>query len=190
MKNKRILLTVFIFLLVIQLIVPAYMIFNRELVLSSGKQLKFRVEPVDPYHPFRGRYVSVNIRDTEVRVEEEDKYYNGQTVYGVLDVDEKGFASISGISRTVPEGKDYFKTKVMYVYENDGGNRVRIKPPFDRYYMEEKLAPKAESEYNARVRERNEDVYVTTKLLNGSVVLERLYIEGVTVEEFIKNRSN
>lgn len=192
MKANRIIWLLFACLLFIQLVVPAYMIFDRELVLRTGKELKFKVEPIDPYHPFKGRYVSVNIGNTEIPVSEDEKYYGGQTVYGVIETDSRGFSSISGIAATPPEGKDYFKTKVSYIYGDGGERKVQIKPPFDRYYMEENLAPLAEREYNKRTMDEagRENVYVTVKLLKGSVVLERLYIEGITVEEYIKKGLN
>lgn len=188
MKSKKVMLVVFACLIVLQLSVPAYMILNREIVMHNGKQLKFRVEPVDPYHPFRGRYVSVFVGNNEINVDDEEKYYRGQKVYAVLEVDKEGFATISGILKTPPKDKEFIKTKVSYVYNHDGDTRIQIKQPFDRYYMEEKLAPKAEVEYNKRVRGRDEnsDVYVTVRVLAGNAVLERLYIEGMTVEEYLK----
>ncbi|MCX7709803.1 MAG: GDYXXLXY domain-containing protein [Clostridia bacterium] len=188
MKNKKIFLVLFIALMLAQLIVPAYMIVHRELVLHNGKQYKFRVQPVDPYHPLRGRYVSVHLGDLQMTVPKDEKYYGNQAIYALITIDDMGYARFTGISRTVPENGEYIKTKVAYVYDENGGQKhVQIEAPFDRYYMEEKMAPQAEREYNKHVRDRNDNVYVTVKVLSGSAVLERLYIEGMTIEDYIKS---
>jgi uncharacterized membrane-anchored protein len=48
MNNRKIVLTAFILLVLAQLYVPARMIFNRELIITKGKEFKFRAAPVDP----------------------------------------------------------------------------------------------------------------------------------------------
>ena len=190
MKNRKMLLILFICLVALQLCVPAYMIISREMTLQSGKQFKFKAAPVDPSDPFRGRYVSINIPDSEIDIPEDEEYYGGQTVYVLLENDAQGFAAMKGVSRTKPASGDYFKTRVIYVNPKDmGGTRkLHVAIPFNRYYMEEKAAPQAEEEYNRRAGEINDDVYVTIRVYKGSVVLEKLYVEGVPIEDYLKSK--
>lgn len=54
MTNKKTLLSVFILVAIVQLYVPAKMILDREDILDTGKEYKFKTEPIDPNDPFRG----------------------------------------------------------------------------------------------------------------------------------------
>lgn len=56
MKLKIILLIV---LFAIQLAIPGYMIFEQNQILTEGTAYKFKTRPIDPYDPFRGRYVTL-----------------------------------------------------------------------------------------------------------------------------------
>ena len=52
MVKKKMLFVLFILVALIQIAVSASMIINREIILKSGKQYKFRTAPVDPYDAF------------------------------------------------------------------------------------------------------------------------------------------
>jgi hypothetical protein len=56
--------------------------------------------------------------------------------------------------------------------------------PVDRYYMEEKIAPKAENAYRENVNQNN--TYIKTKVKNGSIVIEGLYINDMRIEDYVK----
>jgi len=161
---KRLLMPLLIAVIVIQLCVPVYMIANKYGILKNGEEFKFRVSPVDPYDAFRGRYVSLFSRQ-EV---------SGQGKYGVIAVAADGFAYISFISDNKPASGVYIKSK--------GHNWFSL--PIDRYYMDEKFAPKAEA--LARRREPGEEAYVTVRVRNGELIISGLFIDGVAIEDIIK----
>lgn len=197
--KKHLKLYLFIILIVIQIFIPAQMIFSRQITLNAGKEFKFRVMPVDPYDPFRGRYLSIRVKNDEIPVDGEYDYRDNQTVYVSVENNSEGYAEFTGVSPHPPKSGDYIKTKVDYIlYDNhtisiDGKARrlkpsaVRIRVPFERYYMPETKAPLAEKMYNEKVREENEDVYVTVRILNGMSVLDKLFIEGKTIEQYLED---
>lgn len=189
MNKKRILLILFACLVLVQLYVPASMIVKRELTLSEGVEYKFRAVPVDPGDPFRGRFVSINVENNKVPVSDNADYENNQTVYVQLEKDAEGFSKMISVSKEQPKNSAYFKTKVLYMDRVGGGaNTVNVKIPFDRYYMEEKAAPEAEKAYREKVKDAEKDVYVTVRIKDGFAVLEKLYINGVTIEEYLKKQ--
>jgi hypothetical protein len=52
--------------------------------------------------------------------------------------------------------------------------------------MEDKLAPRAE-ERAWRQRQTHEDVYVKVRVKNGNMVISGLYIDGVRIEDILRN---
>jgi len=166
-----------------QLAVPFSMISKREMTLRTGKLFYFRTEPVDPYDAFRGKYVSLRIKGQRVAVEGGIKYYRNETAYALITTDDEGFAQVSGISKECPAAGDYFKTKIE---RNNYDNFVNIEIPFDRYYMDENLAPRAEAEYRKHSQRNKSDAYVAVRIKSGFAVLAELFIEDKPVMEFLR----
>ncbi len=180
---------IFCLVAVIQIAAPVSMIVKRENILRHGEQFKFKTAPVDPYDAFRGRFVALLIEERTVPIP--DSIYKkrqeirfGQKVFATLEKDENGFGRFASISLTRPEGKHYVKTR-LYEFEKD---KVRLDLPFDRYYMDENLAPLAESVYREHSREEKHDAYVTVRIKSGYAALEELYIDGIPIKEFILNK--
>ena len=88
-------------------------------------------------------------------------------VFASLENDAEGFAQITALSARPPDSGPYLQTDVQYVYAErrevrdrddpaagtlTGEWRVTLKMPFDRFYMEEKLAPEAERAYRDHSR--------------------------------------
>ena len=195
MKNN-IKLSLFIILVVLQLLIPAQMILSRELALRYGQEYKFRVEPADPYDPFSGRYLHINVKDSKVTVGDDREYYSNQVIYVLIENDIDGFARFSGVSQTAPQSGAYIKTKVLYSnYEDFTGfqdkQTIHFQVPFDRYYMPENDAPEAEKLYNEKIAgNNNKEVFVTVKLHRGTAVLDKLYIGDKTIEEYLNQIGN
>ncbi|MFT6335526.1 MAG: putative membrane-anchored protein [Halioglobus sp.] len=85
-----------------QLYVPAKMIWNSESTIKDGKAYKFKTQPVDPYDPFRGKFI-----DLRYDVEREKCDLNGlknkkqQEIYkAYAEIINKpnGFAEISKLT--------------------------------------------------------------------------------------------
>jgi len=163
---KKWLLTALIAVIVIQLFTPIYMIANKYHILRAGEEFMFRVNPVDPYDAFRGRYVQLGAWQAVSA--------SGFGRYGTIAVDTDGFAYISSITDNKP-------VSVAYVKSN---NRSGFSLPIDRYYMEERLAPRAEE--LAWQRAPDVETYVTVRVKNGELIISGLYIDGVAIEDIIR----
>lgn len=182
--TKSFTLAVFVVMVAAQLAVPVSMIAQRELTLRQGVEYRFRCAPVDPYDAFRGKYVAINVtldgdlmwKGTPLRV--------NQTVFVALETDEEGFARAQSILLTPPESGDYIQAKVSW--GSSGEEEVPLLFPFDRYYMEESIAPEAERAYRAAPRTEDNPTYITVRVRSGKSVLDELYISGVPVREYLE----
>jgi uncharacterized membrane-anchored protein len=180
--KRRMALGLFLCLALVQLAVPASMIVRRELTLHSGRQYRFQTAPVDPYDPFRGRYVALALQASSAPLPPNIPLTPGQRVYAILTEDTAGFATITALSLTPPGGDTYFQTYVYYV----SGDRVQIDIPFNRYYTDEHLAPAAERAYWQHSRLQTHEAYITVRIKDGLAVLEELYIAGKPLREFLQ----
>jgi len=171
----------FVVIVLAQLAVPGWMIGRRELVLEQGVPYRFRTAPVDPYDPFRGRYVMLNLEAASAPVTEGVNYRSGEKVYALLETDDEGYARVGGLSRDCPGPGDYLRVRVGYQQTD----RVQLRLPFDRYYAEESVAPGIERAYWKHSRRQERDAYLVVRVRKGIGVIEELYIEGVPVLEFI-----
>ena len=181
--NKMVTLSLFTILAFAQLAAPAWMIVDREWTLRQGESFKFRTAPVDPYDPFRGRYVALRlVPDSGATSASATLDYNHRA-YAVLEKDEEGFAKISEVRSDAPEEGDYVRVKINGME----GDTADIRWPIDRYYMDEALAPEAEKAYRTRGTDQEErKAHVTVKVLSGKAVLEELYIEGIPIVDYVR----
>ena len=181
MKNKRIIISVFVLLSVIQLIVPLRMILSSERVLDEGVRYRFRMVPIDPSDPFRGRYITLRYRDNSVKVSDGEQWKRGEEVFAVLSTHKDGYAIVKSISRIRPQdNEDYITAKIRYVKNRDE-HSVVLNFPFTRYYMEEFKAPKAEKAYRKLVR--NANTYALVSVQRGEAVIEDVLLDGVPIAD-------
>ncbi len=202
--KSRLFFILFICLALIQIYIPASTIIKHERVLKNGELFKFKAIPVDPYDPFRGRYVSISLENFEFFLDEDSGLLMAnQTVYVTLGKDEQGFAVGKKMLREKPEEEPYLKTKISYLaYDTEfNGDIIQkeaadepenrfskaiVQVPFDRYYMAEKVAPEAEKAYLENVSGKEGDAYISVRILSGMGVIEKLYIKGMPIEDLLK----
>ncbi|MEI6493985.1 MAG: GDYXXLXY domain-containing protein [Verrucomicrobiota bacterium] len=168
---------IFIPLAVIQLAVPGWIIYRQEQILHHGREFKFQTAPVDPYDAFRGRYVALQF----AVVPPPDYTVRDRKIWVRFEADENGFAKIKEVCETPLAGDDVVMATRRY---------GRLQFPFDRYYMEEMAAPKAETTYRANSRSEHQNAYATVRVLNGHAAIEELYIEHKPIREFLRTESD
>lgn len=82
---------------------------------------------------------------------------------------------------------DYEYTKVrtntVDKYKYTGMYVTTIKVPFDRYYMDEKLAPKAERVYWDNSRRGAQDAILNVRIRNGYALVESLEVGGKSIRD-------
>jgi uncharacterized membrane-anchored protein len=164
-----------------QLAVPFSMIAGKEDVLKTGQAFKFRAAPVDPYDAFRGRYVALGFKEDEAPAPASLR--RGQKAYAAISIARDGFARVDALTAERPRSGPYFAVKVQYTFDG----KARFDLPFDRYYMEESAAPKAERVQ--RERARGEEAYAVVRVKEGKAVLEALFIGGELVEEVARKKA-
>ena len=168
----------------IQLYIPAGMILEREDILKTGKQFKFRTAPVDPADPFRGKYVALDFRNNIYEDRQKRQWVPNEEIYAEIVENKEGFAEIAYISKTKPpEYTNYIKVRVLYVNTNNNTSQVNIAFPFDRYYMEETKAPHAEKEYFESLRDTGKVTFALVKIKEGTAVLEDVMINNKSLKE-------
>jgi uncharacterized membrane-anchored protein len=175
-------LVCFALLCLVQLSVPASMITRKERTLADGTPYRFRVAPIDPVDPFRGRYLRLGFLDTTVPVPEGHGLRRGQEVYGILQADEDGFDRVVRVSEEPPGSSDYLQVEIE---ETDAGQAF-IRLPFDRYYLQEHLAARAERIYRESVSESGSNAFITVRVRDGHGIVEGLFVDGVPIEELAR----
>lgn len=186
MDNRKFLFIAFILVAIIQLGVPAKMIWDKENVLKSGKEFKFETAPVDPTDPFRGKYIALNYKENTYSSDDSSTWKEGDNIYVILKTNAEGFAVIDRVSKDKPAGdSDFVKAKIQSI-SGLRSNKITLAYPFDRFYMEESKAYEAEQVYNNTQRSSEEPTYALVHIKNGQAVLNDVVIGGVSIVEKVK----
>lgn len=181
MKTKTITLVAFIAVAIIQLAVPAQMIYNHERILHSGKEFKFKMAPVDPSDPLRGKFIDLRLEGLEMMVAHASDWTFGEQIYAtVVTNTSDGFAKFDQLSRKKPYNDvDFIKVKVSYASDSS----VWLTVPFDRYYLEESNAPQIERIYAQALRDTNKVNFVSVRVIDGDAVLNDLFVDGKSIRD-------
>ena len=184
MKTAPWLLTLMAATFLAQWAIPASIIWRYETVLATGKVFKFQTHPVDPYDAFRGRYVALGFNWESAPLMANVRSPNpGERMFALIEIGTNGFAQIKGLTFERPQTEDYFGVKVRYCLSP---TNVLIQFPFDRYYMNEKLAPAADTAYRQHAgRSGRQDAYVAVRVQNGRATIEDLYVAGKPIRDFL-----
>ena len=184
--NNKIILPAFILIALVQLYVPARMIWNKEKVLDIGTVYKFKTVPIDPNDPFRGKYIILNFEGNTFQVENKNDWTRGEYIYVYLIKDINGFAQINSVTKEkLTVNQDFIKTKVRYV-ARDSSNRITVEYPFNRYYMEESKAYEAGLTYRQFQKDTTNLTYALVSIKNGEAVLKDVLINGTPIREIVK----
>jgi len=177
----------FVVVALVQLTVAANHLWRSEWTLRTGKPYKFRTRPVDPYDAFRGRYVALAFEQCELPWEGEvPRESFVDSWYAVLSEDANGFAKVLRLTPVRPEGGDFLRVKTTSMtISPDKSNFVRYSFSFDRFYMEERKAPKVERIYrdNNRWGGTNRTTYAVVRVRNGVGVIEDLFVGDKPIRE-------
>lgn len=185
--NSKILIALAFFLVAAaQIYIPAEMINGREAVIANGRMFRFRTEPVDPADLLRGRFISLYFPNSYIQFAGDSSYTNEQYAYVLFGEDSEGLAKIKGISKEKPgEAHDYLKVRITTHYQNDT-TTIYFEYPFDRYYMEEYKAPKAEELYMDSIRDTLATTYAVVMIKDGEGVLTDVMINERPISELVE----
>jgi uncharacterized membrane-anchored protein len=191
MKNKSILITLFLFVVVAQLFVPTQMIYNQEDIINTGKIVKFQCQPIDPNDPFRGKYITLDFKEEEIRVKDLKNWSDNETVFAKITTSKDGFAKIKSISKTEPtDNSIYLKLKINYINSYNSDNRIYFDFPFNRFYMNENKAKNAEKVYAESTIDTTKIAYALVATKNGEAVIRDVLIDNISIKELAKAKNN
>lgn len=172
----------FVAICVLQLAIPARMIFDREFLLSSGKPYKFLVRPMDPVDYIKGSYLDLSFSEDSFNLPNDDTWHYNDAVFIHLAMDSAGFARVTDISRQAPPDNgntDYVAAKISFVYDD----HVTIKYPFDRFYMPEEKAQQADKNFQSLRIDSTKKVYALVKIWKGEAVLKNVFVNAVPLSD-------
>lgn len=181
---KKLLLLGFIVLALAQWIIPAKTIWDREKALRQGAAFKFRTEPVDPTHPFKGKYIFLNFKEDVFLTS--DNFLAGDEVNVSVIADDSGFAKIQDVALEKPFHPNYFRARISYVSKEEKGIELHLEYPFHEFYMEEFKAPRAETIYRNSSADSTQKTYALVRILKGTAVIQDVFINDIPIRQLIK----
>ena len=168
MNNKNILWLGFALMVIVQLFVPAKMVFQKENVYKSGVEFEFRTAPIDPYDPFRGKYITLGFEDNVFEMERDSSWRVDQEVYLIVEKGNDGLAKIQHVAKSKPRNtQNYFQTTIDFISPRKDSQELTLYFPFDRYYIEEFKAPLAEERYRESLRDSKLKTTALVSIKNG-----------------------
>lgn len=189
MFSKKLFVIGFVLTALVQLYVPANMIYNQENILNTGAEFKFKAAPIDPNDPFRGKYITLRFEAVNFTVQNKNEWTINEEVYVQLGKDSTGFAKIKSVSKKKPDNQDYIKANIAFL-TNDRTNNLRIQYPFDRFYMEESKAQAAENMYRESIIDSTKIAYALVNVKQGYAVISDVMIDGQSISELVRARQN
>jgi uncharacterized membrane-anchored protein len=173
-------LLVFAVVSLVQLAVPASLIWKREQTLRHGSVWKFRTAPVDPVDAVRGRYVALEFEAEGQAISPPPNFAYDQRVFVTLRLNAEGFAEIDQALPSRPAVDDFIEAQLR-------GNTVSL--PFDKYWVTERDAPAAEAAYRAQSRRDKQNAFCTVRVFRGDAALEQLYLDGQPLGEYLRTNA-
>ncbi len=189
MKLKYLFIVALIVMILAQLIIPFKMIWDKEQVIKTGTPYKFRVMPFDPNDPFRGKYINLNFRNSQLHMKTESSFHYGDNVLVEVMNDSLGFAQVKDISIKKPTNSNYFTAKVNSNYFVEVNSyTIDLEFPFTKFYMEETKAADAEKLYWETLRDNSKTIYALVYIKDGDAVLKDVCIDGVSIKDLVKKK--
>jgi uncharacterized membrane-anchored protein len=188
MKNKNILITLFLFVVAAQLFVPLQMIYNQEDIINTGKLIKFQCEPIDPNDPFRGKYITLNFKESGIKVKNLKEWNSNEAIFAKIETSKDGFAKIKSISKSEPNDNSiYLKLKINYLAGHE--NKIYLDFPFNRFYMNENKAKNAEKVYAQSTLDTTKITYALVATKNGEAVIKDVLIDEISIKKLAKDQN-
>ncbi len=189
MTSARWTIPLFALLAIIQLFVAAKMIVDSENVINNGSTFLFKLKPIDPNDPFRGKYMTLAFDadnfsiDTCINIGHHEAF-----VY--LKKDNAGFAEIQSVEYdTNLKGTDYVKASVYCDYYGPVNKlkkpSLQVNYPFNRYYMNELDITEVEDKVRELMRDTTATLYGEVYVHAGQARIVSLRTNGKNILDMI-----
>lgn len=185
MKPKNIQIISLSLLFLTQLFVLGSMVWQHENVATQGERLKFRIQPIDPNDPFRGKYITLNFMNNSTNTIDwkSEQSVDGKA-YIRFEVGPDGFARIAGIQNHASEKEPYLELPAESI-RGRYGKGIHVDFPFNRFYMEESKAPQAEKELRRNLDGEDLEAYALVAMKDGKAILLDVYVNEISIKDFL-----
>jgi len=202
-KSDSIRLAFYILAVCAALAYPVKKILSFEFPSRSPNCYLFETEILDPYDPMRGRYVQLYFKQNRVRLHDKNMQIlesrSTNSCFAVLEKNPDGTARIVDLVtdvKQVPAGKDFLRVRYSH-FQWDFDEKTKsqqktglhtIQFPFDRFYLNESLAPEAERV--VRENTRKGKAYARIKVYeNGNFAMDDLIVDGQPILERLRGKA-
>lgn len=188
MFNKSILWIAFIIMVAIQWAIATGSIYSHERILKTGTAFKFKIQPLDPNDPFRGKYISLRFALNTVSLSNTDRINSMNPVYVTIEKDNDGFAKFGSASTKTPAStQDYLQVSLTYMPDT-GTRDAQVELPFDRFYMDEYKAPSAEKIYTQALLDTTKTTYALVYIKSGEGLIKNVFIGDTSIVDLLKSQ--
>ena len=156
------------------------MIFQKQKTVNSGKEFLFKIIPVDPIDPLRGRYLALSFEQNTFHLKGQKYYSPPKPLFAEIATDSNGFAKVAKLhfDSSPTTTRDYININEYYtIQENGYSSTLHYTLPFSRYYVNEKEAPKLEKEYLEALRDSSKTCFARVFIKDGHAVLKGIEID-------------
>lgn len=172
-----------------QWLLPLFGVWQHERVIARGTTVRIRCAAPDPYDPLRGRYLAVRPEETRLPAPDGMPERGAVPVWATLVTDADGLSRIESLSLSPVSGPTVVRLVATWQRWNQEGDTVSVAWPFDRFYLNEWLAPDADTLVAERFREGQSQPVAELRLLDGRVVLTDVLVDGVSIRDIVKRRA-
>lgn len=180
-------LIIFAITALVQWAAPLSQIWAYEDTLAQGTLIKLKCAAPDPYDPLRGRFLAVRPEQQSVDLSPGTQFENNIPAYGILTTGPDGLATITSLSHTPPPNGDYLKITVNTTYLASNASAASITWPFERFYINEKLAPEADVWFAENIRS-DQGIIAEVRVHKGRAVLADLTLNNQSFRDILKTR--
>ena len=131
----------------------------------------FEVHGYDPYDYARGRYLALGFQ--ELPKELKSKLSHNKKNYAVVKEGKDGFSVVSEVIHNL-DGRACTRLSKRAAYSN-------VIYPFSRFYINEELAPAAESVFKQALKSRKRCALVVSLYPDGASAVRDLLVDGVSI---------
>jgi len=96
----------------------------------TGETIVLATQPVDPFDPFRGQYMTINYEIS--RIDNAEGFKEGDTAYVALKEDGQGIWRKESVAKSKPDKGDFIRGDVTSV----NGNSIRIEYGIEQFFFE------------------------------------------------------
>lgn len=156
-------------------------------------EMRFRVGAYDPYDPMRGHYLKLRVQQRVFLSREECRKAKSlhrdsrRKLFAVLEPGKGGLATVTAVCAAPPAGKAFVRTE--YVWFNDRAEKpcCSVDLPFNRYFINEKLAADAEGLLRNITRDKKHSaVLVVNIYADGRYAVKDLLVDGKPLMTYLR----